>query len=84
MKYGMGLIGLFILIIVGCVSTVQREPVVMVENTRDRSFDDGWRFLRGDAPGAEQPAFDDAGMYRTTGASRISRQERMCSSNWMR
>ena len=27
---------------------------------RDQPFDDGWRFLRGDAPGAELPAFDDA------------------------
>jgi len=27
---------------------------------RERLFDDGWRFHRGDAAGAEQPAFDDA------------------------
>ena len=27
---------------------------------RTRSFDDGWRFFRGDAPGAEQPGFNDA------------------------
>ncbi|WBB64057.1 DUF4982 domain-containing protein [Streptomyces sp. WMMC500] len=26
---------------------------------RDRSFDDGWRFHRGDAAGAEDPAYDD-------------------------
>jgi beta-galactosidase len=26
---------------------------------RDQSFDEGWRFLRGDAPGAEAPGFDD-------------------------
>jgi beta-galactosidase len=26
---------------------------------RDQQFDDGWRFLRGDAPGAELPDFDD-------------------------
>ncbi|MGO9337842.1 MAG: glycoside hydrolase family 2 TIM barrel-domain containing protein [Terracidiphilus sp.] len=26
---------------------------------RERSFDDGWRFNRGDAPGAEDPAFND-------------------------
>ena len=31
-----------------------------VENRRGQSFDDGWRFLRGDAPGAESPQFDDA------------------------
>lgn len=29
-------------------------------NARDRSFDSGWRFLRSDAPGAENPAFDDS------------------------
>ncbi|HLP76469.1 MAG TPA: hypothetical protein VK327_06060, partial [Candidatus Paceibacterota bacterium] len=27
---------------------------------RDQSFDAGWRFLRADAPGAENPAFDDS------------------------
>ena len=27
---------------------------------RERSFDQGWRFFRGDAPGAEVPSFDDA------------------------
>lgn len=27
-------------------------------NSRDRSFDHDWRFLRADAPGAENPAFD--------------------------
>lgn len=26
---------------------------------RERSFDDGWRFKRGDVPGAEDPAFSD-------------------------
>jgi len=26
---------------------------------RDRPFDDGWRFYRGDAPGAERRDFDD-------------------------
>ena len=31
-----------------------------VENGREQSFDDGWRFLRGDAPGAEVPEFDDS------------------------
>ncbi|HSH92866.1 MAG TPA: beta galactosidase jelly roll domain-containing protein, partial [Roseimicrobium sp.] len=28
--------------------------------TRDRSFDSGWHFLRADAPGAEAPGFDDS------------------------
>ena len=30
-----------------------------------RPFDDGWRFLRGDADGAERPEFDDSG-WRTS------------------
>lgn len=30
------------------------------EGTRDRAFDSGWLFHRGDAAGAEVPAFDDA------------------------
>jgi beta-galactosidase len=29
-------------------------------NSRDQSFDAGWRFLRADAPGAEVPGFNDA------------------------
>ncbi|HEX4702056.1 MAG TPA: beta galactosidase jelly roll domain-containing protein, partial [Pseudonocardiaceae bacterium] len=28
--------------------------------TRERSFDDGWRFFRGDVGGAEAPSFDDS------------------------
>ena len=31
-----------------------------MENRREQSFDDGWRFLRGDAPGAELPDFNDS------------------------
>jgi beta-galactosidase len=30
-----------------------------VEVRRNQSFDEGWRFLRGDAAGAEAPGFDD-------------------------
>jgi beta-galactosidase len=33
---------------------------VDVPGRRDQLFDDGWRFLRGDAPGAELPDFNDA------------------------
>lgn len=29
-------------------------------SARDQSFDQDWRFLRGDAPGAEHPVFDDS------------------------
>ena len=35
-------------------------PLAAIENNRrGQSFDDGWRFLRGDAPGAESPDFND-------------------------
>ena len=33
---------------------------------RDRSFDSDWRFLRGDADGAESPEFNDSA-WRTLG-----------------
>lgn len=33
----------------------------MAADLRDRPFDDNWRFLRADAPGAEKPDFDDSG-----------------------
>src|SRR6476646_8551222 len=29
-------------------------------DTRHTNFNAGWRFLKGDAPGAEQPSFDDS------------------------
>jgi beta-galactosidase len=31
-----------------------------VANQRNQSYDGGWRFFRGDAPGAELPEFDDS------------------------
>lgn len=34
-------------------------PAPAHEPVRERSFDEGWRFLRGDADGAEAPSFDD-------------------------
>ncbi len=34
---------------------------IRITNDRRVNFDAGWRFLKGDAPGAEQPAFDDSG-----------------------
>jgi beta-galactosidase len=46
----------------------QGEPVTDAEsevvNQRDQSFDGGWRFFRGDAPGAELPGFDDTAWRR--------------------
>ena len=35
-----------------------------VLNQRDQSFDGGWRFFRGDAPGAELPEFEDTSWRR--------------------
>jgi beta-galactosidase len=39
---------------------VQASVSLFAVNSRERSFDSGWRFLRTDAPGAENPAFDDS------------------------
>ena len=35
-------------------------PSTTLEDRRAQRFDTGWRFFRGDAPGAEAPGFDDA------------------------
>ena len=41
-------------------SAVLAAPPVSINSTREvLSFDGGWRFLAADAPGAEQPGFDD-------------------------
>jgi beta-galactosidase len=34
---------------------------VRPDGARERSFDEGWRFVRGDVSGAQAPAFDDSG-----------------------
>jgi beta-galactosidase len=34
------------------------SPLAVAAGKRDQSFDEGWRFLRGDAPGAEAPGFN--------------------------
>jgi len=39
----------------------QTSASLFAGNLREQSFDGDWRFLRGDAPGAENPAFDDSG-----------------------
>ena len=36
------------------------SPLAVAAGKRDQSFDEGWRFLRGDAPGAEAPGFNDS------------------------
>ena len=40
--------------------TVQSSASLFDGNSRDLSFDCDWRFLRADASGAENPAFDDS------------------------
>lgn len=37
-----------------------RPGAVIAAGKRDQPFDEGWRFLRADAPGAELPEFNDA------------------------
>jgi beta-galactosidase len=37
------------------------RPAAVAPGKRDQPFDERWRFLRGDAPGAERPGFDDSG-----------------------
>ena len=36
------------------------SQAVVAPGKRNQPFDEGWRFLREDASGAEQPGFDDA------------------------
>ena len=36
------------------------SSLAVAAGKRDQSFDEGWRFLRGDAPGAEAPGFNDS------------------------
>ncbi len=57
--------GLAAVPLLGEVANAQaQEPgapaVSSVANQRDQLFDAGWRFLRGDAPGAENREFDDS------------------------
>ncbi len=35
------------------------DPGALAASARERSFDDGWRFNRGEVSGAEAPSFDD-------------------------
>jgi beta-galactosidase len=45
---------------VAAPQTPAARPLAVAAGKRGQPFDEGWRFLRGDAPGAELPAFDDA------------------------
>jgi beta-galactosidase len=44
----------------GLAQSAPARSAAPVENRRNQSFDEGWRFLRGDAPGAELPDFNDS------------------------
>jgi beta-galactosidase len=44
----------------GAAPVTAAKPGVVAAGRRDQPFDDGWRFLRDDAPGAEAPDFKDA------------------------
>ena len=46
------------------VSSLAASGASQAAGDRDQSFDAGWRFLRGDAPDAESPAFHDS-QWRT-------------------
>lgn len=43
----------------GQAGAAASEPQAAGGHARERSFDEGWLFHRGDAPGAEAPAYDD-------------------------
>ncbi len=65
------LFGAFILVLGGCAVRPSVESVDVAGNRskadcvyEDRLFDSDWRFLRGDMPGAENPAFDDTSWRR--------------------
>ena len=50
----------FLTVIACCFVVVQADDALFAGQPRDRSFDNDWRFLQGDIPGAEAPAFDDS------------------------
>ena len=53
--------GLVILIFLACIATLTATPAaVSTSGQRRISFDDEWRFHRGEAAGAQEPAFDDS------------------------
>ncbi len=57
----LGLIALLGLLFCGATPATNRQPVtVRISDQRRISFDERWRFHKGDADGAENPAFDDS------------------------
>ncbi len=59
----MQLLFIAVLVLISTVSNAQKVAggaELKIGNSRRISLDDGWRFLKGDAAGAERPAFDDS------------------------
>src|SRR5713226_4370509 len=57
----LGRFGQCLLVIAGSfLGTWSATPSALTENERRQSFNEGWRFYRGEAEGAEQPQFDDS------------------------
>src|SRR5262249_17361737 len=57
--YRVMLSGRFLLVSLCAVAPLVAAGTVR-SDARRQAFNDGWRFLKGDAPGAEAPAFQDS------------------------
>src|SRR5260221_6842954 len=49
-----------LVIVVSCLITSAAAPGMLTLNERRQGFNEGWRFYRGEAEGAERPTFDDS------------------------
>jgi beta-galactosidase len=58
------IVPLSILFLALCHPAVAPGQEISIADARRISFDADWRFLKGDAPGAEQPGFNDAAWRR--------------------
>jgi beta-galactosidase len=59
-----GLVWLAAAALACCAAALRAQTAVQLGGERRLSFNDGWRFTRGDPAGAEMPGFDDSG-WRT-------------------
>jgi beta-galactosidase len=59
-KLGFNLLWLAVAVVASCAAAAQSPGPAPASPRVTQSFDPDWRFLKADAPGAEQPAFDDA------------------------
>ena len=46
--------------VVSGFAVIQTCATLFAADSRDRTFDSDWRFLRGDVPGAEKPTLNDS------------------------